>query len=87
MYIDPGCNIELAARRLLWGKTGNAGQVCIAPDYVLVPREFQDKLVEALTTECVASLVTICRGCQTENVFCLSRYNKFYPEEIGRAHV
>ncbi|KZP16899.1 NAD-aldehyde dehydrogenase [Athelia psychrophila] len=51
VYIDPTCNLPLAARRLLWGKTGNAGQVCIAPDYVLVPREFQDKLVEALTTE------------------------------------
>ena len=34
---------------MLWGKTVNAGQACIAPDYILVPREFQDTLVNALT--------------------------------------
>lgn len=54
VFIDPGCDIELAARRLLWGKCGNSGQVCIAPDYVLVPRHFQDKLVAVLTVECVS---------------------------------
>jgi len=39
----------MTARRLLWGKVLNAGQTCLAPDYVLVPRSFQDTLVEALT--------------------------------------
>lgn len=48
VFIDPGCDLEVAALRLLWGKVVNAGQTCVAPDYVLVPRSFQDKLVDAL---------------------------------------
>ena len=38
----------LTARRLLWGRFSNAGQICLSPEYVLVPAHFQDKLVEAL---------------------------------------
>jgi aldehyde dehydrogenase (NAD+) len=38
----------MAAKRILWGKVVNAGQTCVAPDYVLVPRYFQDTFVQAL---------------------------------------
>lgn len=48
MVIDPFCDLALTSRRLLWGKFTNAGQTCIAPDYVLVPRAFQDEFVNAL---------------------------------------
>jgi aldehyde dehydrogenase (NAD+) len=48
VFIDPECDLQTAARRLLWGKFVNAGQTCVAPDYVLVPETFQDRLVEAL---------------------------------------
>jgi aldehyde dehydrogenase (NAD+)/aldehyde dehydrogenase (NAD(P)+) len=48
VVVDPGCDLKTAARRILWGKTINAGQTCVAPDYVLVPKEFQDKFIEAL---------------------------------------
>ncbi len=34
---DESCNIAMAARRLAFGKLLNAGQTCIAPDYLLVP--------------------------------------------------
>ncbi|KIY47898.1 aldehyde dehydrogenase [Fistulina hepatica ATCC 64428] len=47
-FVDPKCNVQLAARKLLWGKIVNAGQTCVAPDYVLVPRSFQEPLVSAL---------------------------------------
>ncbi|KAF7970549.1 hypothetical protein HWV62_23721 [Athelia sp. TMB] len=46
--VDPSCDIALTSRRMLWGKFTNSGQTCIAPDYVLVPRAFQDTLVDAL---------------------------------------
>lgn len=36
-----------AAQRIAWGKTLNAGQTCIAPDYVLVPHDRVDGFVEA----------------------------------------
>jgi acyl-CoA reductase-like NAD-dependent aldehyde dehydrogenase len=35
--VGPDFSVELAARRIMWGKCLNAGQSCIAPDYVLVP--------------------------------------------------
>ena len=41
-------NIDVAARRIAWGKFLNAGQTCIAPDYVLVERPVHDQLVAAL---------------------------------------
>lgn len=44
-YIDDSVDITLTARRLLWGKCVNAGQTCIAPDYVLCSRKVQEKLL------------------------------------------
>ncbi|MGH9089204.1 MAG: aldehyde dehydrogenase family protein, partial [Acidimicrobiales bacterium] len=41
-------DVETAARRIAWGKLLNAGQTCIAPDYVLADRAVADRLVEAL---------------------------------------
>ena len=40
-----------AAERIAFGKGVNAGQTCVAPDYVLCPRERVDELVEALRTQ------------------------------------
>lgn len=40
--------IELAARRIAWGKFLNAGQTCVAPDFVLVQRRIRAALVAAL---------------------------------------
>ncbi|KAH9048420.1 NAD-aldehyde dehydrogenase [Lactarius hengduanensis] len=45
--IDPSCDLKLTARRLMWGKVANAGQTCVAPDYVLVPKSFLDQFVRA----------------------------------------
>ena len=41
-------NIDVAARRIAWGKFLNSGQTCIAPDYVLVERPVHDRLVAAI---------------------------------------
>lgn len=49
--ITPSCNIALTARRLIWGKFLNAGQTCVAPDYVLVHRSIEASLLEACKTE------------------------------------
>ena len=42
-------NIDVAARRIAWGKFLNAGQTCVAPDYVLVDREVEKPLLDALS--------------------------------------
>ena len=46
--IDDSADLAQAADRLAWGKFVNAGQTCIAPDYVLVSERKRDELVEAL---------------------------------------
>ncbi|KAI1283710.1 Aldehyde dehydrogenase family 3 member A2 [Halotydeus destructor] len=43
---DSVTDLETTARRLLWGKWANAGQTCIAPDYVLCSAKVQEKLVQ-----------------------------------------
>ncbi len=47
--VDPSADIAALARSLAFGKLLNAGQTCIAPDYVLVHRSQRDALVAALT--------------------------------------
>ena len=51
VIVDETADIALTARRLAWGKCVNAGQTCVAPDYVLVHRSRETALVEALITE------------------------------------
>jgi len=46
--VDASADLTSAARRLAWGKALNAGQTCIAPDYVLVARKRREALIEAL---------------------------------------
>jgi len=41
-------DIDVAARRIAWGRFTNAGQTCIAPDYVLVAAEVEDRFLGAL---------------------------------------
>ena len=44
--VDEGADLKLAARRIAWGKTLNAGQTCIAPDYLLIHKPLQQQFVE-----------------------------------------
>ena len=44
-------DIDVAARRIVWGKLLNAGQTCIAPDYVLAERPVRDQLVDAMVRQ------------------------------------
>lgn len=46
--IDDNADLKSAARRMAWGKALNAGQTCIAPDYVLVSKAQKEPLIEAL---------------------------------------
>ncbi len=46
--VDATCNLDLAAKKIVWGKFFNAGQTCIAPDYVLVDHNLKEELVEKM---------------------------------------
>jgi aldehyde dehydrogenase (NAD+) len=44
--VDKDANISVATRRIMWGKTLNAGQTCIAPDYIFVHHSKKDEFVK-----------------------------------------
>ncbi|CDO57169.1 hypothetical protein DV113_002347 [Geotrichum candidum] len=46
--ITKNANLYLAARRLLWGKQMNAGQTCVAPDYILIEESIKDSFIKEL---------------------------------------
>ncbi len=46
--IEESANIDIAAKRVAWGKFLNAGQTCVAPDFVLIPAKLQDQFIERL---------------------------------------
>ncbi|MFC4554013.1 aldehyde dehydrogenase family protein [Georgenia faecalis] len=54
-WVDGTTDLRTAARRLAWGKFLNAGQTCVAPDYVLAPPDVARRL-EPLLAEAVADM-------------------------------
>ena len=48
VYVDDTVDLADAARRIVWGKLMNAGQTCVAPDYLLATRSVADRLVPYL---------------------------------------
>jgi aldehyde dehydrogenase (NAD+) len=52
--VDEDADLEVAARRIAWGKFLNAGQTCVAPDHLLVHTKVRDRMVELLKERLVA---------------------------------
>ncbi|MDD3549828.1 MAG: aldehyde dehydrogenase [Bacteroidales bacterium] len=48
VIIHKSADVDLAAKRIVFGKFINAGQTCVAPDYILVPESLRDRLQERL---------------------------------------
>ena len=46
VVVDRTANVKLAAKRVAWGKSLNAGQTCIAPDYLLIDKSVKELFVE-----------------------------------------
>ncbi|WP_396140050.1 aldehyde dehydrogenase [Flavobacterium sp.] len=51
--IDATANLKLAAKRIVWGKFLNAGQTCIAPDYLLVSNKIKSDFIELIKKEII----------------------------------
>ena len=49
--IDKSADLKVAAKRVAWGKALNAGQTCIAPDYLIIHEEVKDKFLRLLVKE------------------------------------
>lgn len=72
--IDETADIKLAAKRVAWGKLLNAGQTCVAPDYVIVHERVKEEFIHAL----VNAIETL-YGHHPEQ-------NKEYPKIITQHH-
>lgn len=77
--VDKDANIALAAKRIIWGKTLNAGQTCIAPDYVYVHHSVK----EALIAE-IKSALQIMFGSDIKNSAYYPRI--IHPKAFNRLH-
>lgn len=51
--IDETANLKLAAKRIVWGKFLNAGQTCIAPDYIVIQKDMKSQFVTYLKEEII----------------------------------
>lgn len=50
-FVLKDCNIKITAKRIVWAKFLNAGQTCLAPDYIVVDRIIEDTFLKALHKE------------------------------------
>jgi len=51
VIITKDANLEVAAKRIVWGKFLNAGQTCVAPDYLLVEESIHEQFIEMLRNQ------------------------------------
>ena len=47
--VDPSANLDYTAKKIVWSKLMNAGQTCVAPDYVLVHESVKAQLLQKMT--------------------------------------
>ena len=74
VIVDETADIALTARRLVWGKLLNAGQTCVAPDYILVDSRVKEPLIKALRSEIIRQYGTN------------PTLNENYPQIINEKH-
>ena len=72
--VDENYNIDLAAKRIAWGKCLNSGQTCVAPDYILVHKSVKKQFISSLIKH-----INKFYGTNPEN-------NKEYPKIINEQH-
>lgn len=51
VFVLADCNLKISAKRLVWAKFINAGQTCVAPDYILVEKSIEKEFLLALKNE------------------------------------
>lgn len=74
VIVDESADIDLAARRILFGKLLNAGQTCVAPDYVLALRGVKEELAAALERELARMIPD------------QAYFDRVFPKIINRKH-
>ncbi len=72
--IDETADLHITAKRIVWGKFVNAGQTCVAPDYLLVKESIKSTLIQSLTNAL--------RSLYGDNI----KESPDYPRIISEAH-
>lgn len=73
--VDEDANIDVAAKRIAWGKLINAGQTCIAPDYLFAHSSIKDELLDKIATN-----IKLMYG---DNI----KQSRFYPRIVNERAV
>ncbi|WP_374497381.1 coniferyl aldehyde dehydrogenase [Vogesella indigofera] len=76
VLVAPGADLQHAARRIVAGKLLNAGQTCVAPDYVLVPRPQQAALVAALRDAATRAYPTLAGNADYSAIISVPHYER-----------
>lgn len=72
--MDETADLKQSARRIIWGKLLNAGQTCVAPDYVLVPKHLREALLAEMRQQIIQMY-------STEPLSCA-----YYPRIVNSKH-
>ncbi len=85
--IGPECKIDEAAEKILFGKCLNAGQTCIAPDYVLLPRAQEQAFAKAAQAVVARLYPTLAKNPDYTSIVCprhLERLNGYLHDAAAR---
>src|SRR6201997_3413478 len=87
VIVGKSANMKTAAARIMNGKTLNAGQICLAPDYVLAPRERMEAFVEEARASVAAMFPTMKENPDYTSVINQRHYERLtgYVEEARAA--
>ena len=81
VIVDETANLAEAARKVAWGKFFNCGQVCIAPDYVLVHERVRAEFLDKLKTQ-IETLGDDSRGIMVNDRHA-SRVKRLFDDEVA----
>lgn len=75
-------NVDVVAKRILFGKLTNSGQTCVAPDYLVVKSEIVDDLIKALNKEKAKMIIDYTNddNCRIINKKALSRLESYLKD-------
>ena len=83
--IGPGARLEHAVERIVFGKMVNAGQTCIAPDYVLLPRSQVDDFVSAADSAVRKMYPQLAKSGQYASIISERQYQRLVALRDGAA--
>lgn len=82
VIVDRTADLNEAARRIAWGKCLNAGQICVAPDYLFVPEEKKEEFVSLMKSHINSFYGTIDKNTKDLN-YCRIITKKHFSRIVG----